>query len=255
MKAPQRPAPTRQSLAPQKAALVEIATYKDAAGNELKVSTSDIKNYIAPGQNISDSEAYMFLSLCKYQGLNPFLREAYLVKYGSNPATMIVGKDAFVKKAQKNPKYRGMKSGIVVKTEDGKIENRSGEIYTDEEELLGGWAEVMIDGFVEPQFTSVNFREYVQMKDGKPNSMWATKGATMIRKVAVAHVLRENFPFDLSGCYIADEMGMSESGINAAPIEQPKSQPQAQDGDFYDVDENGEVVDEDAEIGSLFGEQ
>ena len=254
MKAPQRPAPTRQSLATQKSAPVEIATYKDAAGNELKVSTSDIKNYIAPGQNISDSEAYMFLSLCKYQGLSPFLREAYLVKYGSNPATTIVAKDSFVK-AQKTPKYRGMKSGIVVKTEDFLNDTGAAEIYTDEEELLGGWAEVMIDGFVEPQFTSVNFREYVQMKDGKPNSMWATKGATMIRKVAVAHVLRENFPFDLSGCYIADEMGMSESEINAAPIEQPKSQPQAQDGDFYDVDENGEVVDEDAEIGSLFGEQ
>lgn len=253
MKAPSRPAATRQSLVTQKASVNEVATYKDAAGNELKVSTNDIKNYIAPGQNISDSEAYMFLSLCKYQGLNPFLREAFLVKYGNNPATMIVAKDAFVKKAQKNPKYKGMRSGIVVKNEDGKIENRPGEIYTEEETLLGGWAEVDIEGFVDPQFTSVNFREYVQYKDGKPNSMWASKGATMIRKVAVAHVLRENFPFDLSGCYIADEMGMSEEAVNAAPIEPPK-QPQAQEADFYPVDENGEVLDEAEEVGSLFGE-
>lgn len=252
MKAPNRPAPTRQSLATRQQAPVSVATYTDAAGNELKLTTTDIKQYICPNQNISDAEAYMFLSLCKYQGLNPFLRDAYLVKYGSNPATMIVGKDAFVKKAQKNPKYQGMRSGIVVMTEDGKIENREGEIYTENERLLGGWAEVNIDGFVNPQFTSVNFNEYVQLKDGKPNSMWASKGATMIRKVAVAHVLRENFPFDLSGCYTADEMGMSEAEINAAPIEQPR-QP-AQDAEFIDVDEDtGEITDDGDGIESLFG--
>lgn len=43
----------------------------------------------------------MFINLCKYAGLNPWLKEAYCIKYGNEPATMVVGKEAFMKRAEK----------------------------------------------------------------------------------------------------------------------------------------------------------
>ena len=56
----------------------------------------------------------MFINLCKYAGLNPWLKEAYCIKYGNEPATMVVGKEAFMKRAEKTPGFDGMEAGIIV---------------------------------------------------------------------------------------------------------------------------------------------
>ena len=54
----------------------------NANGEEIKLSTSMIKNYLVSGNGaVTDQEVMMFLTLCRYQHLNPFLREAYLIKY------------------------------------------------------------------------------------------------------------------------------------------------------------------------------
>lgn len=245
------PTATKQSLAaqPQSRKSDAVVEYKDFAGSNVKLSVDIIKRYICPTANVTDQEAMMFLMLCKHQGLNPFVRDAYLVKYGGN-ATIIVGRDAFTKKAQKNPKYKGMNSGVVVLNLEGKIEDRKGEIVLDGETLLGGWAEVFIDGYMEPQYITVNFNEYVQMKDGKPNAMWASKPATMIRKVAIVHALREAFPQDLSGCYSQDEMeNVSDADIPKTPVAPP---PEAQDVEFEPVSDGKSVLDE-VEQTDVFG--
>lgn len=228
-----RPTATKQSLAPQTHKAAPLVTYEDMSGNELQLSTDMIKQYLCPNSQISDAEAYMFLSLCRYQGLNPFLKEVYLVKYGGNPASMIVGKETFTKRAQKNPKYKGSKAGVVVLTKDGKLENRVGEIILDGEELVGGWADVYVDGYIEPISATVNFRERCQYKDGKPASKWATSPGLMIRKCALVAALREAFPSELGGMYSAEEQGYEEVTATAVPMDASK---------IVDVDMNtGEV--------------
>ncbi len=217
-----RPAPTRQGLAPQTAAAAPLVTYKDINGNELQLSTDIIKQYLCPSGSLTDAEAYMFLSLCRYQGLNPFLREVYACKYGNGPATMIVGKETFTKRAQKNPKYKGSKAGVVVLTKDGKLENRVGEIVLPDEELVGGWADVYVDGYVAPITATVNFTERCQYKDGKPASKWATSPGLMIRKCALVAALREAFPAELGGMYSAEEQGYEEVAATTTPIDASK---------------------------------
>ena len=67
----------------------------EAAGQNIEVTLMDVKNYLVSGNanKVTNQEVGMFLKLCEGQKLNPFLREAYLVKYGEQPAQMVVGKD------------------------------------------------------------------------------------------------------------------------------------------------------------------
>lgn len=90
--------------------------------------TREVHTYlVSGGGNVSDGEVMMFMSLCRYQHLNPFLREAYLIKYGSNdPATIVTGKDVFTKRANADPRYKGKKAGIIVIKKDGAVEEREG---------------------------------------------------------------------------------------------------------------------------------
>lgn len=178
----------------------EIVKIKDDRGQELQITPDDVRNVLCPSAN--DKEISMFLELCRAQNLNPFIKDAYLVKYGSNPATIITGKEVFTKRAAKNKNYQGFEAGVTVKS-GSKIERREGSAVFQGESLLGGWARVHVDG-KHPFFDEVAFSEY---SSGKSN--WATKPGTMIRKVALVHALREAFPDDFQGLYSAEEMSQN----------------------------------------------
>ena len=191
-------------------------TEYECGGQMVKISPNMIKKYLVNGSGaVTDQEVMMFLSLCKFQKLNPFLREAYLIKYGNQPATIVTGKEALAKRAMRNPNYAGYEAGVVVSfPENGQIENRVGTIVLEGEDLVGGWAKVYVKGWEQPLTVTVSFEEYCQKKDGKPVSNWATKPATMIRKVALVQALREAFPEDLSGMYAAEEVGASDLPVD-----------------------------------------
>jgi len=185
----------------------EIVKYHTDHG-EVTLSSDTIKRYLVPsGTNVTDQEVMMFMKLCEYQGLNPFLREVYLVKYGDYPASIVTGKETFTKRAMKNEAYAGMEAGITVITAGGKIDRREGSLKLADERLIGGWAKVYVKGHSVPYYDEVSFEEYAATKkDGTLNGMWATKPATMIRKVAIVHALREAFPQDFEGLYSPEEI-------------------------------------------------
>ena len=161
-----------QNTLARKPANTGVVEYE--SGNEkVKLSPAMIKQYlVSGGGNVSDSEVMMFLSLCKFQHLNPFLREAYLIKFGNSPATMVVGKDVFTKRARRNPDYVGKKAGIIVQLADGNIIDREGTFYIKGvEKLLGGWCKVFIRGYEQPEYAAVSFEEYAGRKgDGSLNN-------------------------------------------------------------------------------------
>ena len=206
----------------------------ESGSEKVKLSPAMIKQYlVSGGGNVTDSEVMMFLSLCKFQHLNPFLREAYLIKFGNSPATMVVGKDVFTKRARRNPDYVGKKSGIIVQDASGQIIDREGTFYIkDVETLLGGWCKVYIKGYEQPEYCSVSFDEYAGRKgDGSLNNQWATKPATMIRKVAIVHALREAFPEETAGMYAAEEIPTANDIVlddpaATTPIQVPENEAQ-----------------------------
>jgi len=180
-----------------------------------------IKKYICP--SASDQEAFMFLQLCKAQGLNPFLREAYLIKYGNEAATIITGKDTFTKRADKLPQYDGFKAGIIVLSSD-QVVHREGSFSMTSETLLGGWAEVFRKDRAKSFRNEVSLTEYARKKnDGSLMSNWKSMPATMIRKVALVQSLREAFPDEFGGMYSPEEMPVDASAL---PVYNESAAPQ-----------------------------
>jgi len=184
---------------------------------EVKLSPAIIKQYLVNGNGaISDQEALMFLKLCEGQKLNPFIKEAYLIKYGNNtPATMVVSKDVFMKRAAKHQDFNGLESGVIV-SKQGEIEYKQGAFYNSQtEQIVGAWAKVHRKSWALPIIAEVNFDEYVgKKKDFKTgeevvNGQWASKPATMITKVAETQALRKAFVEDLQGMYDESEMNVT----------------------------------------------
>ena len=198
----------------------------EANGETVQLSKSMIRNYLVSGnkEEVTDQELTMFLSMCKFQHLNPFLREAYLIKYGSrNPATMVVGKDVLLKRAMRADKFDGLSAGVIVINAENKIEEREGTFVLPSETLVGGWAKVNIKGYSVPFYASVSLNEYMGKKqDGTPNGQWSSKPATMIRKVALAQALREAFPEEMSALYDQAEVKeASDVVLDTTPIPMP----------------------------------
>jgi len=176
--------------------------YSTPNGDEVILKPSTVRTYLTNGNGmVTDAEVNMFLSLCKFNKLNPFLKEVYLIKYGNSPATMVVGKDVLLKRAMRNPRYEGTKAGVITVNAKGELKEREGTFVLDGETLVGGWAQVFVKGYATPIYASVSIKEY---STGQSN--WKSKPATMIRKVALAQALREAFPEETTALYEASEM-------------------------------------------------
>jgi len=171
-----------------------------------EMTFDDIRNFLCPAA--SDKDTFMFLKLCQARNLNPFCNEAYLIPYedkksGEIKCSMVVGKEAFMRKAEQHPNYRGFKAGLILSKGDDLI-YREGSFQRKGETLEGGWCEVYRDDRNEPIRSEVSLAEY-----DKGFGLWGQgKKATMIRKVAVVSGHREAFPGDTSGMYGSEEMGI-----------------------------------------------
>ena len=194
----------------------------DVNGMQVKLTPAIVKNYMISGNkdSVTDQEIAMFMNLCKFSGLNPWIKEAYCIKYGSEPATMVVGKEAFQKRAESHPAFDGFDAGIIVIDESGNITYRQGTMKLPTETLLGGYAEVWRKDRTHSTRIEVSFDEYAgRKKDGTLNGQWSKKPATMIRKVALVQALRETFPNNLGGMYTAEEQSVEEAPLQDIPAE------------------------------------
>lgn len=207
---------------------VETTKYM-ANGMQVTLTPGTVKNYLISGDKdrVSDQEVAMFINLCRFTGLNPWLREAYCIKYGNEPATMVVGKEAFMKRAEKTPGFDGFEAGVIVLSGD-ELVYRKGTLKLQNEELVGGYAEVFRKDRSHSYRVEVSFDEYAaRKKDGSLNSQWSKRPATMIRKVALVQALREAFPENFSGLYSEEEAGNEEASFLAPPVMSVTEQEQA----------------------------
>ena len=175
-------------------------------GQEMELTASDVRNLISTSPSVTDKEIKLFLQLCKYQNLNPFVREAYLVKYGDkNPASIVVGKEVFTKRAENNPNF----DGYEIK------DNYKHGMNLNEFEVA---CSVYRKNLSHPVTVTVSYPEYVGTNwKGEVNRMWKNKPRTMLRKVALMQALREAFPTALGGLYEEHELDQRTTPKDITP--------------------------------------
>ena len=178
--------------------------FTDDVGANITVTADDVRNLICPSAD--QKEVSLFLQLCKSQRLNPFVKDAYLVKYGNNPAQMITNYQVFNRRACRNENYAGIENGVVV-LRNGEIVHKDGSaVYKAAgETLLGGWAKVYFKDNRKPAYAEVALDDY---STGKSN--WQKMPGVMIEKCAKAAAWRLAFPDDFQGMYVSEEMQQAQ---------------------------------------------
>ncbi len=180
---------------------MEMVKYETAFG-EVAITADDVKKYLVRGNgNVTDQEIKLFMELCKYQRLNPFVGEAYAIKFGSD-FQLVVGYETYKRRAEENPTYSGRKSGIVV-LRGNEVLQKEGTCLYPGEQLIGGWCRVFRTKGKEREET---YKEVGLTEYDKGQANWKTKPCTMIEKVAVSQALRAAFPRDYEGLYTVEEV-------------------------------------------------
>lgn len=193
----------------------------EVGGNEIKLTQNIVKQFITRGNgDITASEAVNFMMWCSHNKLDPFNNEAYLVKFGNQAAQQLVGKGAFMRRAEEDKNYEGFKAGVIL-LRDGQIVEQEGSFKLPKDTLIGGWCEVYVKDKKYPVKAMVSLEEY-----NKGQSTWKSMPLTMIRKVAIVQALREAFPTQLSGLYVEDEMQPTKEESIKSTIEEIKQEMQ-----------------------------
>ena len=178
----------------------------DVYGTKVDLDLDFVKKYLVRGESslVTDQEVLFFINLCKMQKLNPLNGyDCYLIKYSKNdPAQMVVGKAAYMRRAFEHPDYLCKEDGIVVQRGDNILQKEGCCVYPGER-LIGGWCRVhyMRAGGERSAYKEVSLEEY-----NKGMANWRSKPALMINKVAVSQCVREAFPKDYEGLYSEEEL-------------------------------------------------
>lgn len=219
------------STALSKAEQNALTVSYDVLGTHVELDLQFVKSYLVRGnpEKITDQEIVFFMNTCKMQKLNPLVAgEVYCIKFGNEPAQMVVGKGAYLRRAFEHPDYLCKEDGIVV-MRGKEILQKEGCCLYPGETLLGGWCRVHFirNGKERTAFKEVQLTEY-----DKGQANWKSKPATMINKVAISQCVREAFPKDYEGLYSEEEMIAS----GAIPA------------NYTIIPETGEVIEDDPTI-------
>lgn len=196
-----------------------------AERESIKLSKQIILKYLShptrSGARPGDEEVMKFMMLCRSRALNPFEGDAYLLGYdGKNGPefSIVTAIQALYKRAESNPDYDGIESGVIVKSKEGEVVERPGDFIYAGDALLGGWARVWRKSQSHPTVERLN----LENRD-KGRSQWVNDKAGMIVKCAEAGALRRAFPNQMSALYIAGEVipdgrnGVDADVVDATP--------------------------------------
>lgn len=217
--------------------LMERPMQFDVNGETVKLSGAMVKDYLVRGNgDVSDQELVMFMNLCKFQKLNPFLNEAYLIKFGSQPAQIIVSKEAFMKRAENHPKYEGFEAGIIVER-NGDLVEVEGAVKLSNDKLIGGWAKIYRSDRKKPITTRISLDEF-----SKGQATWKAMPLNMIRKSAIVNAQREAFPDTLGALYTEDDALTQTEPRDVTPNVQEEIKQHANTEELDFVPETGEII-------------
>ena len=218
----------------------ELAVWQDDQGRDVELETMTAFREVMGYKDHTDNEIIAFVEFCKAQGLNPYAGDIHFIKIGNFPAYHTIDISVYLRRAERHPQFRGIRSGIIVLS-DGQPVRRVGEFRLDDEVLVGAWAEV---SRADRDFVfehSVKFSAVVsRTKDGKPNKQWRENPELMCVKSARKGALKVAFPSvsdDLpegASVSVVDHEGMVVDGstgeiLSGETVDEAPALPEAQD--------------------------
>jgi phage recombination protein Bet len=165
--------------------LAAIGTH-DQALARLQDRADVIRQTVAPDAN--DQELGVFFEQCVRLGLDPVIRQAYLIKRQGR-ATLQVGIDGLRSIADRTGNYVGSDDPVFVDDEQGKPLSATVTVWK--------W----VHGQRCPFSATARFDEYTAN-----TPIWSQKPHVMIAKCAEALALRKAFPSQMEGAYVTEEM-------------------------------------------------
>lgn len=191
----------------------ELQQVYEADGREITLNPQIITNYILNGSNnpVLPSEMAKTIMTCAARKLDPFAGDVHILPHwdkdtGTTKLSVSPSIDFYQRRAMAHPRYAGIRDGVVVMA-NGVLTKKNGcAVYPElNEVLIGGWAEVFVQGFEKSVYVEVSLSEY-----STGRALWRSKPATMINKVAKAQALRKAFPDEFMGTYEPAELGLEE---------------------------------------------
>lgn len=185
-----------------------------------------IKNSVAKGT--TDAELKYFLAVAASTGLNPFQKEIWCYKSGSD-MLIFAGRDGFLANAQRKSDFKGIRSAYVCTGDKFKMNIVSGHIehefsQTDRGNIVGAYAIVKRDG-MEAFIAWADFKEF-----NKGYNAWKTNPGSMIKKVAEAHALKQ--AYSLSGIDSEHDYDFQRNSFGS----------QTEDTDFTEIETPVEIL-------------
>lgn len=175
-------------------------------------------------KHATQEEFDIFVQLGINTGLNPFLREIWLVKYDKNAAAQIfVGRDGYRKIISTNAQYDGHIVDAVFSNDEFNVDLIAGHVkhipnFKSRGTLIGAYCIVYMKGSRIPHYVFAEVSEY-----NTGRSVWKEKPSTMIKKVAEAQAIRmadqtcsstyspEEMPDDMIGDHSSKSKKLNQS--------------------------------------------
>lgn len=202
-----------------------------------------LKRQFCP-KGCTDLDFEFFVAYCERTGLDPVLKQAYLVERWQkvkernpdgrgytetwvrkfDPLTAEAGMAA---KADGLPDYRGIRDGVVFEGDEFSVDYAEGVVVHKSNplkrgKLIGAWAHVRRDGRDVP-ITWLRVEERMQTRknddgtEGVGNHFWSRMAPTMILKCARAEQWRQAYPNVFGGQYVPEEMRDERDDMEVDP--------------------------------------
>lgn len=204
-----------------------ITTTENSAISQFSQTDIDIiKNSVAKGT--TDAELKYFLAVAASTGLNPFQKEIWCYKSGSD-MLIFAGRDGFLSNAQKKSDFKGIRSAYVCEGDKFKMNIVSGHVeheftQANRGNIVGAYAIVKREG-MDSFIAWADFKEF-----NKGYNAWKSNPGSMIKKVAEAHALKQ--AYSLSGIDSEHDYDFQRNTFAS----------QTEDADFTEIEAPAQIV-------------
>jgi phage recombination protein Bet len=160
-----------------------------------------IKATVAKG--FSDIELAYFLNVAKVYQLNPFTKQIWGYKDNKNNIIVFAGRDGFLSKAQRDPRWNGIASDVIREGEKYEINIATGQIshvkdVLSKAKIIGAYA------ICKPKGCEISTIEWADFDTyNKGYNVWKADPVAMIKKVAESHCLAK--AYGISGLAVEED--------------------------------------------------